>query len=104
MTVHPSFVEYAVVLLLGLTAGLLARFLIALACAIVAAVGLVWLLGYLSASQVGRGVAALGSFLSGLGLRSQLLFTVTGAVFVAGLCSGVLLTSRLRAFDASPGA
>lgn len=90
---------YAVVLFLGLIAGLLLRFFLGLACVLLGAVGLGWLLGYVNTSQVVRGVAALGRILAGVGVSSALLFSVVGVVFLLGMCVGVLLTSRLRALD-----
>ncbi len=94
-----SLLEYAVVLILGLIAGLLLRFFVALVFLLAGAVALTWLLGYVSAAQIWRGVSALERTLGGLGVAGVLLFTVVGIVFVVGMCSGVLLTSRLRAFD-----
>ncbi len=94
-----SLLEYAVVLILGLIAGLLLRFFVALVFLLAGAVALTWLLGYVSAVQIWRGVSALERTLGGLGVAGVLLFSVVGIVFVVGMCGGVLLTSRLRAFD-----
>lgn len=92
-------IVFAVVLLLGLIAGLLLRFFVTMACLIAGGVGLAYLLGYVSMSQISEGFTELQRILSAAGVSSTLLFTGTGLVFVAGMCGGVLLTSRLRAFD-----
>lgn len=102
--VQPSLVECAVVLFAGVMAGLLVRFLLALVLLIGGAVGVLLLLGYVSTSQVGRGLADLEKILAALGFGPSLLFTLVGTLFLAGMCGGVLLTTRVRAFDRASGA
>lgn len=94
-----SFLELAVVLLLGVIAGLLLRFVLAMLAVLASVVGLAWLLGFVSAGELAVALRSLGNFLAVEGISSALLATVVGATFVLGSLGGVLLTSRLRAFD-----
>ena len=92
-------VEGAVVLLLGLIVGLLLRFVLAVVAAFAGSVGLAWLLGYVRTADLARGVVTLGRVAAVAGFSTALLVTTVGAIFLLGTFGGVLLTSRLRAFD-----
>lgn len=95
MVVPSWLLVYLVVLALGVVAGLLLRFFVALVAVIAVGVGLLWLLGYLPASVIERAGATLRQGLAGLTLGPEVLFSVVGGVFVAGLLIGVLLTTPL---------
>ena len=90
---------YTVVLVLGLIAGLLLRFLITLIVLVVAAIGVIWLLGYIDTSLLANLPTLTGRYLAGLPIGPQVLFTAAGAIFLVGAFIGLLLTTRLSAFD-----
>ncbi len=92
-------IALGMLLLLGLIVGLLLRFFVGLACVLAGAVFAAWLLGYLATPQITEAYAGLVRLLAASGLTSELVFTLAGLVFLIGVCGGVLLTSRLRAFD-----
>lgn len=95
MVVPSGLVVYLVVLALGVVAGLLLRFFVALIALLAVGVGLLWLLGYLPAAVIERAGSALRQGFAGLALGPEVLFSLVGAVFVAGLLIGVLLTTPL---------
>lgn len=92
--------EYLVVLALGVIAGLLVRYVIAVVAVLAAGFATLWLLGYADSSLVAR--SAVRDVLQALPLGAQTWFTLVGATFVLGLLLGVLLTTRVRLFEARP--
>lgn len=97
----PAWVTvYTVIILLGLIAGLLLRFLLTVVVVTVTVVVLgVWLLGLLDASALSQLPTLTGRVLDGLPIGPQVLFTVGAAVFLFGAFIGLLLTTRIRALD-----
>jgi hypothetical protein len=99
VVVVPSwFVQYAVVLLIGMIVGLMLRFVVAIVLVGVAAVGTIVLLGYVGAPVLSQASGLVVRAAERLGGVAGVLFTVVGLVFVAGVLGGLLLTSPLRAF------
>ena len=93
-------VVYAVVLLLGLIAGVLARYLLALAVVVITLV----VLGVAVLSAIDPGAPAvfeslLGHAVRGLPISPAAFFTVGGLVFLVGVVAGILLTSPLRGLE-----
>lgn len=104
MSVPPGLVEYAVVLLLGVSLGLLLRFAVALVVVLAAVVGIVALLGYLDVRLFGQVLAWLARRTVLLDTLEGFLFTVVGLVFVVGVVAGLLLTTPLRGLAPSRAA
>lgn len=104
MSVPPGLVEYAVVLLLGVSLGLLLRFAVALVVVLGAVVGIVALLGYLDVRLFGQVLAWLAQRTVLLDTLEGFLFTVVGLVFVVGVVAGLLLTTPLRGLAPSRAA
>ncbi len=104
MSVPPGLVEYAVVLLLGVSLGLLLRFAVALVVVLAAVVGIVALLGYLDVRLFGQVLAWLAQRTVLLDTLEGFLFTVVGLVFVVGVVAGLLLTTPLRGLAPSRAA
>jgi hypothetical protein len=97
----PAWVTvYTVVILLGLIAGLLLRYIltVVIVTTIVVVLG-IWLLGLLDASALSQLPTLTGRLMAGLPIGPQVLFTVGAAVFLTGAFVGLLLTTRIRAFD-----
>ena len=99
MAVPSWVIEYTVVLLLGLIAGLLIRYIILIVTILVAAVLFVWLLGFVDTALLSKLPTLTGRFLGGLPIGPQVLFTQGALIFFMGLFIGLLLTTRLRALD-----
>ena len=100
MSVPPWVIAYTVLLLLGLTVGLLFRFVVTLVVVIAAVVILgVWMLGLIAYSSLAAVPAAASQFLGAFPIGPQALFTVGSVVFLIGLTIGLLLTTRLRGLD-----
>ena len=98
MFLPAGLVVYAVLLLLGLIVGVLARYLLALAAAIVvlAALGIA-LVGLFNPSALSRIPELLGRLLNDLPISSAVVFTLGALVFLIGVLAGVLLTTPIRA-------
>jgi hypothetical protein len=99
MAVPTWVIEYTVVLLLGLIAGLLIRYIIVIVAILIAAVLFVWLLGYVDSSLLSKLPTLAGHLVDGLPIGPQVLFTLGAMIFFVGLTIGLLLTTRLRALD-----
>ena len=96
MPVPPWVIEYTVVLLLGLIAGLLLRFLLVMVAVVATAVIFVWLLGYIDTASLDQLPSLTGRLLFGLPIGPQVLFTLGAVVFLVGMLIGLLLTTRVR--------
>jgi hypothetical protein len=102
MPVPPWVIEYTVVLLLGLIAGLLLRFILVVAAVVVTAVIFVWLLGFIDTSALSQLPSLTGRLLYGLPIGPQVLFTLGALVFLVGMFIGLLLTTRIRVVSEAP--
>lgn len=105
MLLPAGWVVYAVLLLLGLIVGVLARYLLALAAALLllSALGIA-LIGLFDPSALARIPELLGRLWNDLPVASPVLLTVSALVFLLGVLGGVLLTTPLRAFDSARSA
>lgn len=100
MAVPTWVIAYTVLLLLGLVVGLIFRFVVTLVVVVAVVVVLaIWLLGVLSSAALSGLPTWAGDFVGGWAIGVQLLFTVGGLLFVAGVALGLLLTTRLRGVD-----
>lgn len=97
MLVPAWLLAYAVVFLLGVIVGLLARFLLALV-AVVVVVGLlgVAVLTLFDPSSLSQFLGLLGRLLGSLPLSPTAFFTFGALIFAGGVLAGVLLTTPLR--------
>ena len=99
MVLASGLVAYATLLLLGLIVGLLARYLLALAAALLVLAALVVaLIGLFDPAALSRIPELLGRLWSDLPFSSTLVSTVGALVFLIGVLGGVLLTTPIRAF------
>ena len=101
MVVPSWFIEYAVVLLVGVIVGLLLRFVVTVLLVGAGAVGVLVVLGYLNfplIAAAARSAAHLTERRGGTA-AATVLFTVVGLVFLGGVVAGLVLTTPLRAFD-----
>ena len=98
----PAWVDvYTVVVLLGLIAGLLVRYVLAILIVAGVVVLGVWLLGVFDAAALAQLPTISGRIVAGLAIGPQVLFSTGAVVFLAGMFVGLLLTTRLRIFDRS---
>lgn len=97
MFLPSGLVTYAILLLLGLIVGVLARYLLALAAAILllAAFGIA-LLSLFDPSMLARLPEIVGGLWNDLPFSSMAYLTVGVLVFLIGVLTGVLLTTPLR--------
>ena len=102
MLVPAWLVAYAVVFLVGVIVGLLARFLLALV-AVVVVMGLfgVAVLGLLDRSLLSYLLGFVRTLSGGLPFSLATFFTFGALIFAGGVLAGVLLTTPLRAFQHS---
>ncbi len=100
MIVPSWLVVWAVLLLLGLVVGVLARFLLTLAVAVVI-LGLIGiaLLGLFAPAMLSELPGIFGGLWNDLPVTSATLFTLGAVVFLIGVLGGVLLTTPLRALS-----
>lgn len=102
MAVPGWAIEYGVIFILGLIAGLLVRFLILVVTVVILAVVVIWLLGYIASSLLSSLPTFTGHVVAGLSIGPQILFTVGALIFIVGVFLGVLLTTRLRGLQGPP--
>jgi hypothetical protein len=101
MAVPAWVIVYTVTILIGLIAGLLLRFILAIVIASAVIVFGVWLLGAFDSAVLAQLPTLSGRVVGGLSIGPEILFSVGAVVFLVGLFLGLLLTTRVRVFDRS---